>query len=316
MQDHQLNYPMSQHKILAIDVGGSFVKCGVVSPDGTVTMPLRFDTRELLAAGPPEAFLSGPVSTYLNAFPELRRVGIGLPGYLSTDRRQALLLPNIKADYPLDLSRNLGKIFPALDIILENDANCAALGEYTFGAAARKDCLLVTMGTGIGSGAIIDGLLFRGSRRNGMELGHMLHAPGLTVEEVIGKKGIISYAATILTGGSDAALFRDDQSFTRLLAIAATGNVQALSVFDHVAQVLGQLLYNVVQVLDLTNIYIGGGISVAFDFIYPGLLTYLNNVLPEYYREQLIVTRASLGNEAGLLGAAVLHLQNRKEPLH
>ena len=297
--------------ILAIDIGGTSSKFGLVDAAAReISAYEKFDTREAVGAHGLESFLKERIGHFLEKHPDIRGIGLGFPGLLSKDRRTILELPNIPGADQLPILDRLSEQFPGVPIKIENDANCATLGEHRMGAYRDvNDFLLVTLGTGVGSGLIIDGQLFTGARGNGLELGHILVGREKTLEEQIGLQGFLSYAEARLSNYSQTTRLRSDRLNGKAIYEAAVqGDPLATSLFDYLGTLLGEGLVAAVRLLDVTCILLGGGLSGAFEFIYPGLKKVLESRLPGYYIEDLRIKKASLGNDAGLLGAAGLLL--------
>lgn len=289
--------------ILGIDVGGTSVKMGMISGQGEISAQKKFDTDIFVKEGFDKSLIK-VVKDYLKEHPDLRGIGIGFPGLLSADRRKVLLLPNIPAIKNMPIVDILRIEFPQLTVKIENDAKCAALGEYYFGEnRGIDDFLLVTLGTGVGSGAMINKQLFIGGRGNGTEIGHMLTRSGKTLEQHVGLNQILAYAKEV-TG--------KDLDMRGLCKEAIDGDEKAKKVFAYMGNLLGETLVSVIRVIDVNTIFIGGGISAAFDFIVPALKEAVNANMPAYYTETLTVKPASLHNDAGLLGAAglIVHEHN------
>jgi glucokinase len=203
------------------------------------------------------------------------------------------------------------KRFPGLEFFLENDANAAALGELYF--SHNRNSLpdtyaFVTLGTGIGSAAIIDKKVFTGGDGNGLELGHICSRNNLKLEQNIGKQGIIALIGKRLAEyqGETMVSRNEPISATKTVVAANSGDEFARSVFFEVGEVLGEGLVALIRILDIKTILIGGGLSAAFEFMEPGIKKVLNDKLTPYYLNSLDVRLAALGNDAGLLGAASL----------
>lgn len=304
--------------ILAIDIGGTSSKFGLVSPgEPGVAGYEKFDTREAMETIGLELFLEKKISAYFEKHPGIQGIGMGFPGLLSKDRKEILELPNIPEVKGLPIMDRLAKKFPGIPMKMENDAKCATLGEYRLGKYQDiRDFLLVTLGTGIGSGVIIDGELFTGSRGNGLELGHILVGRKNTLEEQIGLKGFLTYAKKQVANRPQETRLRPDHlSGKAIFDAASQGDAMAASLFAYLGTLLGEGLVAAVRLLDVTTLLIGGGLSGAFEFIYPALKTSLESHLPVYYTEALRIEPASLGNDAGLLGAASLMMPLNPELL-
>jgi glucokinase len=301
--------------ILGVDIGGTSLKFGIVSPAGGITDYKKIDTNKMVEDGFAES-LKKVIKEYLAVYPELKGVGMGYPGLLSADRKEVIFLPNIPKVKDLAIVDILKKEFPKLTIKIENDAKCATLGEYYFGKHKGEDnFMLVTIGTGIGSGAIINDELFIGARGNGMEIGHMLTENGLTLEQQVGLSHLMNYAHKVLSGASskETKLNKDDLSMEGLCDAATEGDKYAKKVFEYLGSLLGKTLVSVIRVLDINFIMIGGGVSAAFDFMLPSLKSVVKENMPPYYTGTLKIEKASLSNDAGLLGAAALVMHEHKK---
>ncbi|MFL5731408.1 MAG: ROK family protein [Cytophagaceae bacterium] len=300
--------------ILGIDIGGTSVKYGIVSPNGEISDYSKYDTKELLNLGFIDC-LKRKISDYLSSHPGISGIGIGFPGLLSADRRKVILMPNIPGIVDVDIVGILNQEFPGITIKIENDAKCAALGEHYFGQNKGLDnFIVVTLGTGIGSGAIMNKQLFLGARGNGTEIGHMLTRNGKTLEQEVGLTHLLAYAKEVFSDVPSADTKLDKSSLTMLCLCEAAGegDVYAKKVFSYLGSQLGENMVSVIRVLDINTILLGGGISAAFEFILPAMKSTLLKNLPAYYTDSLQIKRAALSNEAGLLGAAGLIMNEHK----
>ena len=157
-----------------VDVGGTKILGGVVDEDGTVVEELRVISPATDVAAIEDAITS--VITQLSARHEVAAVGIGAAGYIDKSRSVVMFAPNL-AWRDLDLRAEI-EARVALPVVVENDANAAAWGEFRFGAGEDvDDLLLITVGTGVGGGVVLDGRLHRGGFGVGGEVGHMRVVP-------------------------------------------------------------------------------------------------------------------------------------------
>ena len=230
----------------------------------------------------------------------LSSAGIGTPGVLSADGGEVILAANLNFVHtPLaaELSRRLG--FP---VRAENDANCAALAESRFGAAAGcRNVVLVTLGTGVGGGAILDGRPYREIRRPGSEFGHMItHAGGEPCP--CGERGCYERYA------SSAALVRRAKGYKNAKEIvdAVQRNDPAiLPIWESYIEEVCVGLVSLMAIFYPEVISIGGGISASGDFLLNAILKGLPH--HEGYRKyysHIRIRLADFGNDAGVLGAA------------
>lgn len=300
----------SSKYFLGIDVGGTHVKIGRVKTDGEIVDFHKEITAQLRESpiGFNLAFLD-VVGKYLKKYGDIDHVGIGLPGLTSKDRNTTLEIPAIKELNGFDLRTNLEKRYPGVTFHLENDANAAAAGEYYFGKEKTPDSFLfITLGTGIGSALIWDGEVFKGVRGNAMEMGHMLSRNNTRLEVLVGRNGILSIIKRQMEKHpNDVGRFaKEELGMHLLVSCAGEGNKVALETFKEVGEILGEALVSTIRVLDVTDVYFGGGISAGLPYIQPSMEHTINQYLSSYYVQSLHIRRASLENNAGLLGAAAL----------
>lgn len=296
--------------ILGVDVGGTTVKFGLVSPEGEITAINAYDTQKWVAAGFVPS-LKAAIADYLSKFPEIKGVGLGWPGLLSADRRHIIELPNIPAVKDVPILDLLKEEFPDLPIKIENDAKCATMGELYFGNVKDLDnFILITLGTGVGSGAVINKKLFLGARGNGMEIGHMLLEDGKSLEQHIGIQHIINYTELRINKENPQSSIVGKEITPKVIyEAAAQGDKFAISIFDYVGEKLGMNLVSLIRVLDITTVLLGGGIAGAFDFIVPQAKKVLEKYLPQYYLKDIKIQQAFLTNQVGILGAAGLMME-------
>jgi glucokinase len=184
------------------------------------------------------------------------------------------------------------------------------LGEYYFGddKDIPEDYIMVTLGTGVGGAAIIDKQVFKGGGGNAMEPGHIPSKNGKVLERNIGKNELLDLANNMRNSYIGKTRLPADGtiSTTGLVAAAAEGDELALQVFGQVGEMLGDTLVSMIRLLDITTILVGGGLSASFDYILPAINKQLDHWLTPYYLKTLVIKKATLGNDAGLLGAASL----------
>ncbi len=306
---------------VGIDVGGTKIAGGVVDEKGVILATAR---RESPATDTDaiERNIEDLVNE-LRGQHEVVAVGVGAAGFVDATRSTVLFAPNLAwRDEPLrrDLERRIG-----LPVVIENDANAAAWGEFTFGAGEDvADSLLVTVGTGVGGGIVLNGQLHRGAFGVAAEIGHMRVVPDGRLCGC-GNHGCWEQYA------SGTALVRDtrDQArqgslIARTLLDRADGDVEAITgpliteaaaAGDSFAREqlavlgrwLGEGIASLTAVLDPAVVVIGGGVSEAGDLLLDPIRAHFKaNLTGRHYRPELEVRAALLGNEAGMMGAADL----------
>ena len=304
-----------------IDVGGTKIAGGVVDEHGTILEELRVES-PATDAHAIEAAIEKLV-TELRIRHPIDAVGVGAAGYIDKARAVVLFAPNL-AWRDLDLKADL-ELALALPVVVENDANAAAWGEFQFGAGHDvDDLLLVTVGTGVGGGLVLDGALYRGAFGVGAEIGHMRVVPdGMLCG--CGNRGCFEMYA------SGSALVREARSAARagsLLAAdlleraggdpdaitgplvteaAQAGDTFAVEQLASLGRWLGEGIASLTAVLDPAVVVVGGGVSAAGELLLgPTRAAFAAQLTGRGHRPTLEIRRARLGNRAGLIGAADL----------
>jgi glucokinase len=301
---------MASVEYLGIDVGGTNVKMGIVDANtGKISNFYSHDTISWRESGHFIDRFGDAVSLQLLSHKDIKQVGIGLPGMLNRERTIPLEITAIPEINDIPMVDLLSKRFPGIQFFLANDANAAALGEYYFAEEKiTENYIFITLGTGIGGAAIINKKIFTGGDGNAMEPGHIPSRNGRVLERNIGKVELLQLANERRTAFKDETMLPDDGniSTTGLVAAAAEGDELALQVWGEVGEMLGEGLAALIKILDIKQVLIGGGLSASFDYIMPSVHKTLDYWLNDYYKNGLGIKRATLGNDAGLLGAASL----------
>ncbi len=295
---------------MGIDVGGTNVKMGVVDAlTGKISNFYSHDTLSWRESGHFTDRFADAIALQLLTYKQIDKVGIGLPGMINRERTTPIEITAIPELDMVPLVEILSAKFPNVQFFLENDANAAALGEFYFVEEMNdENYIFITLGTGVGGAAVINKKIFTGGDGNAMEPGHIPSRHGRVLERNIGKKELLDLAnlrrkeftgKTVLPADGDI-------STTGLVAAAAAHDVLAQQIWDEVGEMLGEGLAALIKILDIKQIVIGGGLSASFDFIMPSVHKTLDYWLNDYYKNGLKITRATLGNDAGLLGAASL----------
>jgi glucokinase len=299
-------------EFLGVDVGGTNVKFGLVNSFGTLLEKKKFSTIEMRESGDfINAFLQA-MKEQLDTFPNVKKVGIGMPGLLSKDRTSTLELPNIPEFSNINLIQKLQSYFPNHSFKMENDAKVAALGELYFPKTPVPDSFIfITLGTGVGGAVILDRKLFKGGDGNALEIGHIVAGNGKTVEDNIGKKGIMSMTIKKLEKKKVKSelkdlLEADELSNKKIEKAVHKHDVIALEVFSEVGEILGDCIVSTVRLFDIKTIIIGGGVAETYDYLKDEMFKAIYKRLSPYYTNKLEIRVASLGNNAGIIGAASL----------
>ncbi len=312
---------------IGIDVGGMSIKGGIVSEEGKILHKSVVETRESYDENYSISLdIKRAIDELLDSsnigMNEIKGIGIGEPGSIDYYKGIVRYSNNI-AITNIHVVKEL-KAYYDVPIFIDNDANCAALGEYVFGEAkSYKNILFVTLGTGIGTGILTDGVLLRGNGNAGAEGGH-------TVIRMNGNRCNCGRRGCYETYASVTALIRDtkiamDAHPESLMweiaknegkingkvsfAAAKMGDKTALSVVKRYIKYVSEGLTNLVNIFRPDVVIIGGGISFEGEYLTKPIERYINrNSFGSKYNPKTKVIPASLTNDAGILGAAALLL--------
>jgi glucokinase len=292
-----------------IDIGGSSVKIGLVDSERGLMEKIKHPTATLQENGNFVGNFIEALKAEFEKYPEVEEIGIGVPGTISTDGRSTLELPNLEDLSNTQLVESLESSIPGKTFYLENDAHAAALGEYYFGEEKlTENYIFITLGTGVGGAAIINKKVFRGGDGNAMEIGHIMSQKGRELEHIIGKAGLTDMVNNYLKKTKKSTLGDNISSWDTktLVSAAETKDKVAIKIFKKIGLYLGEALVSTVRLFDIKTIIVGGGISQSYDFVYKPMKKVLMKNLTPYYTDKLDIKKATLGNNAGILGAAAL----------
>jgi len=307
---------------IGIDVGGTKVLGGVVSESGEILTTARRDTPREGGRALTQA-IADVANELAHEFP-VDSIGVSAAGFISSDRKTILATPNIAGWNGVNLDRELNEIL-GKTIVLENDANAAAWGEFKFGdGRGRNDLMLLTLGTGVGGGLILDGALFRGAFGIGAELGHIRIVPeghlcgcGIRgcLEQYSSGSALLRHAREAISASPDIArnlLARGDGTLEGLKGehitdAAREGDPVAMAAFNTMASYLGAGIASLCAVIDPSCIVIGGGVIDAGEiFLGPTREAALRLIPFSGKHPYPEIVAAELGNHAGLVGVADL----------
>jgi glucokinase len=302
--------------VVGVDLGATKIAAGVVSPEGEVLSRVRYPT--VNSRGGLLETLTQAISKVGDGF-EVDRVCLGVPGLILAQENKVVFSPNLRAIEGILLKDELEPRI-GLPVTVENDNNAAAWGEFRFGAGSEaKHLLFVGLGTGIGGGIIIHGQLLRGAQGAGGELGHVtVQATGPRC--ACGNRGCLEVFASGTAIGRRAreiANERPNSALGKLAAerkvlgedvtdLAREGDEAALSVLEEAGWWLGTGLAGFVNILNPEVVVVGGGAMEAGELILKAARREIQLHSRSPSRELGEVKEATLGPEAGVLGAAAL----------
>jgi glucokinase len=259
---------MSTPLRIGVDVGGTNLRTGVASGNRIVWEARHeADFSGICRSHPPEVALEQIVSELASAvgrarreYPDPASVGIGFPGFIDPASGVVSLSPNLPglrdADIAAPLARQLG-----IPVKIENDALCAAWGEYQLLEPQPPNLIYLGLGTGVGGGLILDGKPWPGQHGVSMEVGHLIVKPGGR-HCGCGNRGCLEqYASASGVAISYRELSQTERDAENIAALAAQGDPHAMEAFRYAAEMLAESLAHILKVVDVGHVVIGGGLS-------------------------------------------------------
>jgi glucokinase len=287
-------------RVIGVDLGGTKILAGIVGRDGSVERHRETITpqtsQDALLAG-----LDAAVEELLSE--DTAALGFGLPSPLDQRTGRALQAVNIPLG-DIDFRGRMAERF-GRPVGIENDANSAAYAEFHFGAARdAQSMVMLTLGTGCGGGAVIDGKLYRGWA----EFGHMVIVyDGLPCQGSCTGRG---HLEPYVTGTAATKLAQEEfgpaVDAHRLVRLANEGEPRARDILDGIGRHLGAGIGTLVNIFNPELVVIGGGFAAAGDFILDPAREIVRREALARAGYRLKIVRAELGTSAGLIGAGLV----------
>jgi glucokinase len=310
---------MGAGKTIGIDLGGTKMLIGVLDADSNVL----WESREASTGQTEEALIEllvREIDAARAACPDAAAAGLGIPATIDHEKGVAITAVNLPLDnLPI---RDLAEERTGLPVVVDNDANVAALAEHLYGAAkGAENAVMLTIGTGIGGGLILGGELYRGATGAGAELGHtVIDLDGPECQGNCPGRGCVETLASgtaIGREGRAAAEREPDSLLGKMLAdgheidgkavteAALNGDAAARAVFELTGRRLGVALTSFANIFEPEVIVIGGGVIAAGDLLLdPARRELETRALPPMNRTPVVA--AKLGGDAGMIGAAAM----------
>lgn len=305
---------------IGIDVGGTNVRCGLVDERGAVlarrSAPVGDDRTHRAVIDLTAQLVAQLVA---EAKEQPTALGCGVPGIVDSDRGVVIRSPNFPDWEEVAIGAELTRV-TGLAAVVDNDANQYALGEQRCGAGrGRSNLILLTLGTGIGGGIVLDGKILHGDCGFAGEVGHMVvEADGVDPgigwpgdwEHYAASRGFATLAARLPEGPREAFVKRagcaiDALTPERVAQLADAGNAQAVALWQEFGRYLGVGMASLINIFGVTTFVLGGGIARSWDRFVPAAReaiarhTYQQNV------DRLVIEPAALGDDAGIIGSAL-----------
>lgn len=309
--------------VFGVDVGGTTVKLGLFSAEGTLLEKWEIPTR---TEGDGEMILPDIVASIRDKMagagigPELvEGIGMGVPG--PVDSANTVYKCNNLGWGVFNVREEMNRLLPEIpNVMAGNDANVAALGElWQGGGAGYSSAVMVTLGTGVGGGVVLDGKIIPGFNGGAGELGHITVEPEETVpcncgkfgclEQYASANGVVRLAKRMLDGCDTPSKLRELDGFTakELCDLAREGEEMAVKILDRFGEYLGRALSFISCVVDPDIYILGGGMSRAGEIVIDPVMKYHAKYAFHVSTKTKAVV-AKLGNDAGIYGCAKMIL--------
>lgn len=310
------SFNANSNLVFATDLGGTHLRVALVDKAGQIHKQLKLQTPKDDSPDAIVGALAGIADEWRNGDGPIVAASVMVPGAVNPEQSVVLQAPNLPSllnfQFRDVLQERLG--WP---VVLENDANAAAIGEMWLGAARGcADVVSVTLGTGVGGGVVLDGKLWRGAHGSAGEIGHTTVDPFGGLKCKCGNTGCLelfaSATAIVRMAHEGLARFPDsalrDGEFTAEMVDEAgrAGDELAVAVFQKAGRYLGVGLANLMSLIDPEMIVISGGVVNGWDLFQGAMYQEVSERAFRATAQQVKIARAECGDNAGLLGAARL----------
>lgn len=319
---------------IGIDLGGTNIAAGIVDEQCNMVVKGSVPTGRLRSFEEIIKDMAGLCKGLMNdagvTESEIGAIGIASPGAPNVEEGRIVYSANIPSFTNAPVCSELKKYFPGKEVFIENDANAAAFGEIIAGAAkGEKDAVMITLGTGVGGGIVIDGKIYAGFNHAGGELGHMvIKANGVRCgcgregcwEAYASVTALIRETAEVIEEYPDSIIHqmikKENGRISGRTAFDAmrSGDAAGKAIVNQYIEYIGIGLANIINIFQPKKIVVGGGISKEGETILTPLRKYVKEqtyAAGEPNRKTAEIVEAKLGNDAGIIGAAMLFKQSK-----
>ena len=298
--------------VIAIDVGGTHLRAAAYAPESQIPV-----THQRVKTHAPDQSIFDRMAALVESTwkDDVAAIGVSSPGPLDSRAGVVMATPNIKEWRNFPLTANLMRRF-GVPVFLDNDANLAGLAEWKYGAGrGHHDVLYLTVSTGVGGGVILGDRLLQGHHGLAAELGHVTVADGGPlcgcgfrghIEAFSSGTGIERFVAEELAAGKKSTL-AGKPSAKKIAEAALAGDKLARKAYARAGKYLGIGVANYLHIFDPSIVILGGGVSMSGKLLFePFEASLKKRVFHPRYLEGLVIAKAELGDDAGLLGALAL----------
>ncbi|HCD50899.1 MAG TPA: ROK family protein [Balneolaceae bacterium] len=307
-------------KAIAIDLGGTNIKAAVVDQEQGIIEQTSTPTHADLGRDYLLDRIASTVAELTKADGAIG-IGMGLPGMVNREQTTIYYAPNLPGWEEVNAAEEITKR-TGLPCRIENDANIAALGSLHFGVGQKHDdFIILTLGTGVGGGIIVNRQLFKGSRGMAGELGHVIidyHGPLSnsvtrgTIEAYLGQRFLSRFASDMIMQHPENPLYKKfSKDFDKLEPVDLTqeannGNQLAIEILAKTGQRLGYAIINYTHMMDIRKFVLSGGVSKAGEWLFEPAREIVKKHMMVPFQDGFEIIYEDLGNDSSLLGAAGL----------
>ena len=296
---------MAKKYSIGVDVGGTNIKIALVDKTGSIvysdTVPTRAEMGYEYTINNMKKAISDLIAQTKVAKEDISGIGFGFPGQIDCDNGVVLLAPNIPGWVNVPIAKIIEKEF-SIPVKVDNDVRCAALAELNYGAGkGTQNLICITVGTGIGSGLIINGKIVRGAKNVAGEIGH--------IKLQMHDGPLCGCGDTYILGGKSTKyreLANPDITPYIVAEAAKQGDVVAKRIFETIGEYIGIGLVSVINLLNPEKIVIGGGVADAGELLFAPIRRTIDQRAMPIQAKSVQVVHAELGNTAGVIGASLL----------
>jgi len=309
---------------IGIDVGGTNIKIALISNKGEIlysnTFPTRAEMGYVYTVSNIKQAINDLMSETKSSKSNIESIGFGFPGQIDYKNGVVRNSTNVPGWNNVEIADIIKTEF-GIPAFIDNDVRCATLGELKYGAGKGAENLVcITVGTGIGSGLVINGKLVRGASNAAGEIGHiklsMNDGPLCgcgdfgCFEAYASGPSIVAMAEEYIKGGK-STMYREMANGSEITPYivskaAEEGDAVAKQIFKQIGHYIGIGLSSVINLLNPEKVIIGGGVSAAGDLLFNPIRETINERAMKIAREAVEIVPAELGNTAGVIGASLL----------
>lgn len=302
-----------KQKRIGVDVGGTNLRVALVAGLKVVDeYRCHADFSAICRDHPPEVawrqildITAEALRQLLQQHPDAASIGIGFPGFIDPQHGTVLQSPNLPGLRDVDLAGDLARSLQR-PVVVENDANAAAYGEYKLHPQAVSSLIYLGLGTGVGGGLVIRDKLITGSHGFAMEVGHLIVEAGGRLCGCGNRGCMEQYASASGVSLSYAEKTGKRLDASELAALVQAGDDAARAAFERAGDALAQALAHILKVVDVQHVVIGGGMSKAWPLIQLAFRQRLEQDLIPVLRGRVDIRLSDSGDHAGVIGAALL----------